>query len=64
MKYAVMQCSNGNFSIAGEWTDLQMAIVNFHSVCTTLWNSPDVKNATVQVVDEKFTPQKTEYIKY
>ena len=64
MKYAVVQCTNGNFSVKSEWAEKDKAIVNFHSACTTLWNAQDVENATVIVVDEKFTVHKIEYIKY
>lgn len=64
MKYAVAQCSNGNFSIVSEWTDKEKAYTNFHSTCTTLYNAPDVERATVVVVDEKFLIYKIEYIKY
>ena len=64
MKYAVAQCSNGNFSIVSEWTDENNAIVNFHSACTALWNAPDVEHATAVVIDEKFRTNKIEFIKY
>ena len=64
MKYAVAQCSNGNFSIVSEWTDEKQAIINFHSVCTTLWNAQDVEHATAVVIDEKFRTHKIEFIKY
>ena len=62
MKYAVLQCVNGNFSVVSEGMDQKQAFVNFHSACTNLWNSPDVETATVQVVDEKFNVPKIEYI--
>lgn len=64
MKYAVAQCSNGNFSIVSEWTDKDKAIVNFHSTCTALWNAQDVDHAAVVVIDEKFLMYKIELIKY
>ena len=53
MKYAVMQCVNGNYSIVAEYTDnLQGAIVRFHQVCANLWNSQDVIRAQVKIVNE------------
>lgn len=64
MKYAVAQCSNGNFSIVSEWTDQKKAYTNFYSVCTALYNAPDVEHATVVVIDEKFAIYKMEYIGY
>ena len=64
MKYAVAQCSNGNFSIVSEWTDNEKAYTAFHSVCTVLYNAPDVEHATAVVIDEKFLTHKIELIKY
>ena len=53
MKYAVMQCVNGNYSIVAEYTDnLQGAIVKFHQVCANLWNSQEVIRAQVKIVNE------------
>lgn len=53
MKYAVIQCVNGNYSIVAEYTDnLQGAIVKFHQVCANLWNSQDVIRAQVKIVNE------------
>lgn len=53
MKYAVVQCVNGNYSIVAEYTDnLEGAIVKFHQVCANLWNAQDVKRAQVKIVNE------------
>lgn len=53
MKYAIIQCVNGNYSIVAEYTDnLQGAIVQFHQVCANLWNSQDVIRAQVKIVNE------------
>ena len=64
MKYAVAKCVNSNFEIVSEWNDKNGAYTSFHSVCTTLYNAPDVNHATVVVIDEKFRVYKIEYIKY
>ena len=64
MKYAVVKNVNGAFSIASEWDDPTQTIVNFHIVCTTLWNAEDVERACVAIVDEVFTIRKIEKIKY
>lgn len=55
MKYAVVQCVNGNFSIVAEYSgdNLQGAIVKFHQVCASLWNADDVISANVRIVDER-----------
>lgn len=52
MKYAIIKVVNGNFSVDSEWNDdLQGAIVKFHDVCKTLWNSADVEKAKVEIID-------------
>ena len=54
MKYAIIKCINGNYSIHSEGiTDLASAKTQFHGLCETLWNAPDVIEATVKIVDEK-----------
>ena len=53
MNYAIIKVSNGSFSIQTEWGDnLNGAKVEFHRVCQTLWNSPDVASAMVMIADE------------
>jgi hypothetical protein len=53
MKYAIIQCVNGNYSIVAEYdNNLEGAIVKFHQTCANLWNSKDVLKAQVKVVDE------------
>ena len=52
MNYAVIQCSNGSFSVVSEWVDNRRgAIMAWHNACRTLWSAPDVVSATVKVVD-------------
>ena len=46
MKYSIIKVVNGNYFIEAEgFTDLDKAKVNFHGVCQTLWNAPDVITA-------------------
>lgn len=52
MKYAIIKCINGNFSVHSEPSDLNAAKVQFHGLCQTLWNAPDVLTAKVEIVDE------------
>ena len=52
MKYAVLKCINGNFSINTEHGDLDSAKVAYHGLCQTLWNAPDVLTGCVMIVDE------------
>lgn len=53
MKYAIIKCINGNFAIHAETSDLNSAKTNFHGLCQTLWNAPDVITAKVEIVDEQ-----------
>lgn len=54
MKYAIIKCINGNFSVHAEgFTDLANAKTNYHGLCQTLWNAPDVLSAHVAIVDEQ-----------
>lgn len=51
--YAIIKVVNGNYSIHAEGiTDKVNAKVNYHGLCQTLWNAPDVKTATVAIMDE------------
>jgi hypothetical protein len=54
MKYSVIQCVNGNFSIVSEHSDVDKGIVKFHDVCKNLWNASDVVTARVNLVDENY----------
>ena len=53
MKYAIIKVVNGNYAIQAEnITDLSAAKVQFHGLCQTLWNAPDVITAEIAIVDE------------
>ena len=54
MKYAIIKVVNGSYSIHAEGiTDLAMAKTQFHGLCQTLWNAPDVETAYVMLSDEQ-----------
>ena len=54
MKYAIIKVINGNYFTHSEGiTDLSSAKTQFHTVCATLWNAPDVETAMVKIVDEQ-----------
>lgn len=56
MKYALIQCVNGNFSIVSEHGDnLQAARVAFHDRCKILWNASDVAYATIGIITSDLT---------
>lgn len=54
MKYAIIKVINGNYFIHAEGiTDIVSAKVQFHGLCQTLWNAPDVITAYVMIADEQ-----------
>lgn len=54
MKHAIIKVINGNFFIHAEGiTDISTAKTNFHELCQTLWNAPDVITAEVMIVNEQ-----------
>lgn len=50
--FSVIQNVNGNNSVVAEGLSYEGAKVNFHRVCQNLWNSSDVKTATVKIMDD------------
>ena len=55
MKYAVIQCSNGIFSVAAEgFTDPEKAIPTFADIMKAFHNANDVEYAYVAIVDENY----------
>lgn len=54
MKYAIVKCINGNYFVHAEGiVALESAKTQFHGLCQTLWNAPDVISAYVMIVDEQ-----------
>lgn len=54
MKYSIIKVINGNYSVHSEGiTDLANAKTQFHGLCQTLWNAPDVTTAYVMIADEQ-----------
>lgn len=54
MKYAIIKVTNGNYFIHAEGiTELDKAKTQFHGLCQTLWNAPDVLTAKVIIADEQ-----------
>ena len=57
MKYAILKCINGNYFVHAEGiTTIEAAKVQFHGLCQTLWNAPDVITAHVMIADEQLDP--------
>lgn len=53
MKYAIEKVINGNYFIHAEGiTDVANVKTQFHGLCQTLWNAPDVFTACVRIMDE------------
>ncbi len=53
MKYAIIKCINGAFTVDSEYGELTQAKVQFHGICQTLWNALDVLTGKVMIVDEQ-----------
>lgn len=53
MKYAIITCVNGTYSVRAEGLTLEAAKVFFHGLCQTFWNAPDVLSAYVMIADEQ-----------
>jgi len=52
MVYAIVKVVNDSYAIYAEGiTDICQAKTNFHGLCQTLWNAPDVITACVMIVD-------------
>ena len=55
MKYAIVKCINGNFTIHAETDNLKQAKVNYHGLSQTLWNADDVITGSLAIVDENYS---------
>ena len=54
MKLAIVKVINGNYFIHAEGiTAIENAKMQFHGLCQTLWNAPDVLDAHVMIADEQ-----------
>ena len=54
MTYAIIKVINSHYFIHSEGiTDLAQAKTQFHGLCQTLWNAPDVITAYVMIADEQ-----------
>lgn len=52
MTYAIIKVINGNYAVHAEGiTDIANAKTQFHGLCQTLWNAPDVITACVMITD-------------
>ena len=57
MKYAIIKVINGNYFIHAEGiTTIESAKTQFHGLCQTLWNTPDVITAHVMIANEQLDP--------
>lgn len=54
MKYAIIECVNGNYFIRAEGiTSLENAKTQYHARCQALWNAQDVITAHIMIADEQ-----------
>ena len=53
MTFSIIKVINGHYFIHAEGiTELANAKTQFHGLCQTLWNAPDVATAMVMIADE------------
>ena len=52
-KYAIIRCTDGNFGVHAEGTDLNGMKVTFHQYCASLWNDAGTTKAKIMIVDEQ-----------
>lgn len=54
MMYAIIKVVNESYFIHAEGiTDIDTAKAQYHGLCQTLWNAPDVVTAYVEILDEQ-----------
>ena len=53
--YAILKVVNGNYFVHSEGiATVEQAKKQYHGLCETLWNAPDVEEATVMLSDKNF----------
>lgn len=54
MKYAIIECINGNYFVRAEGiASIESAKVQFHGRCQALWNDQGTLSACVMIADEQ-----------
>lgn len=54
MKYAIIECVNGNYVVRAEAiATVEAAKTQYHGRAQALWNAPDVLTAYIAIVDEQ-----------
>lgn len=52
--FSIIKVINGNYAIHAEGiSTIESAKTQFHGLCQTLWNAPDVRTAHVMIADEQ-----------
>ena len=52
MTYAIVKVTDGNYNIDSEgYTNINSAKVQFHNLCSALWNDPGTTTACVMITD-------------
>lgn len=53
MRYAVIQCVDGNFKVMSEWNDPEKARKAYHTLCASLWNDKSFEVAHIAILDNQ-----------
>ena len=52
MKYAIIQVTDGTYTLVGEYGNIKAAEVNFHTLVAALYNETSFTNCMVKIMDE------------
>ena len=53
MKYAIIKCTDGNFTVHGEYPTIEAAKIAYHQLSAALWNDSGTTKAMVKILDEQ-----------
>jgi len=52
MNYSIIQVTDGQYTLVGQYGTLKSAEVNFHTLVAALYNETSFTNCTVKIMDE------------
>ena len=52
MNYSIIQVTDGNYTLVGQYGTLKSAEVNYHTLVAALYNDDSFTNCMVKIMDE------------
>ena len=52
MNYSIMQATDGNYTLVGQYGTIKAAEVNFHTLVAALYNETSFTRCMVKIMDE------------